>query len=96
MNYKLRIPTLCQILKQNDYDKLLAKYLRTTKAEQEVFIEGDNLTFMALVDLRNTTVWAYRKSEEIGKNVMAYDPIPGVQLGCIPLEEATGGKRWSL
>jgi len=46
--------------------------------------------------LRDNTVWAYKTTEEIGENVLAYDPIPGVQLGCVSLKEATGGKAWSL
>jgi hypothetical protein len=83
-------------IKTEEYDKLLAKYLRTNKEEQKIFREEENLVFDALVDLRNTSVWAYRTSEKVGEEVLAYDPVPGVQLGCIPLDEATGGKKWSL
>lgn len=83
-------------IKTEEYDKLLARYLRTNKEEQKKLREEESLVFGALVDLRNTSVWAFRTSEKVGKEVLAYDPIPGVQLGCIPLEEATGGKRWSL
>jgi glucoside 3-dehydrogenase (cytochrome c) hitch-hiker subunit len=83
-------------IKTEAYDKLLSKYLRTNKEAQKKLKKEDNLVFGALVDLRNTSVWAYRTSEKVGEEVLAYDPIPGAQLGCIPLEEATGGKRWSL
>jgi hypothetical protein len=41
-------------------------------------------------------VWGFKTSEEIGKKVMAYDPIPGGYVGCESLEELTGGKAWSL
>ena len=44
--------------------------------------------------LKSTVLWAYFSSEEIGKNVLSYDPIPGAYLGCIPLEEV--GNKWSL
>ena len=83
-------------LETDDYDKLLVKYLRAKKEEQENFSEEEQIVFNALVGLRGTSVWAYRTSEKIGEEVLAYDPIPGAQLGCISVEEATGGKRWSL
>ena len=83
-------------LKIEDYDRFLVKYLRTTTNEKEVFTENDNIILGTLMSLRNMTVWAYKTTEEIGENVLAYDPIPGVQKGCVSLEEATGGKSWSL
>ncbi|GAB2479557.1 gluconate 2-dehydrogenase subunit 3 family protein [Algoriphagus taiwanensis] len=44
--------------------------------------------------LKSTVLWAYFSSEEIGKNVLSYDPIPGEYLGCIPLSDV--GNTWSL
>jgi len=44
--------------------------------------------------LKSQAMWGYFSSEEIGKNVLNYDPIPGEYLGCIPLNEV--GKIWSL
>jgi hypothetical protein len=44
--------------------------------------------------LKSTVLWAYFSSEEIGKNVLNYDPIPGPYLGCIPLSDV--GNTWSL
>lgn len=44
--------------------------------------------------LKSTVLWAYFSSEEIGKNVLNYDPIPGEFLGCIPLSDV--GNSWSL
>ena len=85
-------------LKTHDYDNLLTKYLRATKKEKETFEENkhDALVLAALNDLRAKAIWGYTTSEQVGEHVLAYDPIPGVQLGCISVEEATGGKRWSL
>ncbi len=85
-------------LKTKDYDVLLAKYLRATKKEKETFEnnEHDALVLAALTDLRSKVMWAYTTSEQVGEHVLAYDPIPGVQLGCISVEEATRGKKWSL
>ena len=44
--------------------------------------------------MKSMAIWAYLSSEEIGKNVLSYDPIPGVYNGCI--EAASIGNKWSL
>ena len=44
--------------------------------------------------LRQFTLLGYFTSEEIGKNVLAYDPIPGHYHGCTDLQP--GQKLWSL
>ncbi len=44
--------------------------------------------------LKSLTVWAYFSSEEVGKNVTNYDPIPGPYQGCISLDEV--GKVYTL
>jgi len=44
--------------------------------------------------LKSLALWAYFSSEEIGKNILNYDPVPGDYLGCIPLSDV--GNTWSL
>ena len=44
--------------------------------------------------IKSLALWGYFSSEEIGKNVLNYDPIPGEYLGCIPLSDI--GNTWSL
>jgi len=44
--------------------------------------------------LKSMAIWAYFSSEEIGENVLNYDPIPQEYLGCVPLSEV--GNRYSL
>jgi hypothetical protein len=46
--------------------------------------------------LRSLAVYAFKNNEIIGETVLAYAPVPGEQKGCISLEEATGGRAWSL
>lgn len=46
--------------------------------------------------LRSVSVEAFKTNEFIGEQILAYDPIPGRQVGCIDLKEATGGKIWSI
>ena len=82
----------------DDYDALLSKYLKADKETQASFknSEKEKTVFEGLINLRNTSVWAYKTSELIGETVLAYAPIPGQQQGCISLEEATKGIAWSL
>jgi len=44
--------------------------------------------------IKSMAIWSYFTSEEIGKNVLSYDPVPGVYEPCIPLSEV--GNKWSL
>ena len=44
--------------------------------------------------MKSLAIWAYFSSEEVGKNILSYDPVPGDYLGCIPLSEV--GNSWSL
>ncbi|MBX2828055.1 MAG: gluconate 2-dehydrogenase subunit 3 family protein [Flavobacteriaceae bacterium] len=100
--------------KPEEFDQLLAKYLKTDKETQkgynqkmgefyQGFQDDKTLTpdpdagmFSLLANLRGMTMWAWKESEEIGKNVLWYDPVPGKQIGCIPLSEAGNGKAMAL
>ncbi|NMH87105.1 gluconate 2-dehydrogenase subunit 3 family protein [Flavivirga algicola] len=89
-------------LAHNDYDTLLAKYLKAPK-EQRVIYENesdennvDAIIYNTLSGLRNIAIWAYKNSEQIGEHVLTYDPIPGAQIGCASVEDLTNGKAWSL
>ena len=44
--------------------------------------------------MKSMILWAYTSSEAIGKNVLNYDPVPGVFKGCIEVEEV--GNRWTF
>ena len=83
---------------KTDYDKLLASFLKANKKEKEKFKKNkeENYIYGTLLKIRELAVWAFLTSQEIGEEILAYDPIPGVQIGCMTLEEATGGKKWSL
>lgn len=44
--------------------------------------------------LKATAIWAYITSEEIGKTVLSYDPIPGKFQACIPVGDV--GNKWTF
>ena len=48
-----------------------------------------------LNQLKWMTIYAYKHSEEVGENILAYDPIPTAYY-CGDLQELTRGKSYSL
>ncbi|WP_299554019.1 gluconate 2-dehydrogenase subunit 3 family protein [Seonamhaeicola sp.] len=83
-------------LKTEAYDALLAKYLKTKPEDRQGYNKEQKLAYSALAGLRAKAVWAYKNSELVGETILAYNPVPGGQKGCIDVNEATGGKAWSL
>ena len=83
----------------DDIDSRLAYYLKANKSQIEKWTEGDSddaASYNFLISLRSRGVSAFKMSEHIGEKVLAYSPIPGRQIGCVDLNEATGGKAWSI
>lgn len=48
-----------------------------------------------LKNVRSMTIRAYLTTQQIGENVLLYDPVPS-QFYCGDLNELTGGLKWSL
>ncbi len=44
--------------------------------------------------LKSLTLWAYFSSEEVGREILVYDPVPGEYRGCIPFSDV--GKSWTF
>jgi hypothetical protein len=100
--------------KAEDFDQLLATYLKTSKEQQKAYNEKMEEFYIAfendatvlpdaeagvyslLTNIRSMTILGWKESEEIGENVLWYDPVPGQQKGCVPLSEVGNGKVMSL
>jgi gluconate 2-dehydrogenase gamma chain len=54
--------------------------------------EGREQGFFRLI--RSATVLGYFTSEQVGKNVLHYDPVPGRYDGCVPIEQV-GRRNWT-
>lgn len=54
--------------------------------------EGRDQSFFSLI--RSATVAGYFTSEEVGRNVLHYDPVPGRYDGCLPIDEV-GRRNWT-
>ena len=76
----------------DELDKLLNKFLKS----KDINSDEEKIAASFTTELRNLTINAFRTNEYIGENVLAYQPIPGRNVGCVDLDEATGGKAWSL
>lgn len=84
------------------YEKLLEDYMLDEEIDQVddeyKYEESEKLeltTSEFLNQLKLMTINAYKNSEFIGENILAYDPIPTTYY-CGDLQELTGGKSWSL
>ncbi len=81
------------------YTNLLDKYLLVKgdiDEERKANPESKSLTTSEFLgQLKRMTISAYRNSEQVGENVLVYDPIPTTYY-CGDLHELTGGKSYSL
>lgn len=80
-------------------DENSKKVLNEQNLKIETLTENESESYYIykfLLSVRYYTIFGYCTSEEIGENILAYDPIPGVYKGCISLQEATNGRAWSL
>lgn len=64
--------------------------------DPEYVMNNDEGAYAYLTTVRNMGIWAWKNSEEIGENVMWYDPIPGQYIPCGPVDELGQGKAMSL
>ena len=76
----------------DELDKLLDKFLKSNDINSDEEKSAASFT----TELRDLTINAFRTNEYIGENVLAYQPVPGRNVGCVDLDEATEGKAWSL
>ena len=81
---------------QMAYGKSLFEFFQAYEEDPTATPDQDAAVFGLMSGIRDMTIWAWKSSEEIGKNVLWYDPIPGQQIGCIPIEEAGNGNVMSL
>lgn len=72
------------------------KEIAAAKKEDGKIPSDDAVNFGVLKSLRSRGIYAFKITEQIGENVLAYAPIPGEQKGCVDLQETTDGMAWSL
>ena len=81
------------------YKSLLDEHMFLSKEvdpEREANPEALSMTSSELLNqLKWMTIYGYKNSEEVGENILAYDPVPAAYY-CGDLQELTGGKSYSL
>ena len=55
--------------------------------------ESRDQSFFRLI--RSATVLGYFTSEQVGRNVLHYEPVPGRYEGCIPIDQV-GRRNWTI
>jgi len=76
-----------------------APFAALTSERQDVLLrgiakaeEGQPQSFFALI--RSATVLGYFTSEQVGRTVLHYDPVPGRYDACVPIDEV-GRRNWT-
>jgi len=86
--------------KKEDFSTLLNTYFKISSEKQaHIFklLENDQVSgknqelyfiYSYLLFLRRYTLFGYYTSEEVGTEILTYDPTPGFYNGCVPVEQA--------
>jgi len=78
------------------YGKNLGEFYAEYQTNKSAIPDSEAAAYSIVNNIKGMTIWGWKTTEQIGENVFAYDPVPGQQIGCLPLSEATGGKAYSL
>ncbi|WP_343487066.1 gluconate 2-dehydrogenase subunit 3 family protein [Allomuricauda sp. d1] len=78
------------------HGKAISSYMEAIMQGGQATLDDDIARFSFANDLRGLATWAYKSSETIGEEVLAYLPIPGEYVACGDVNELTGRKAWSL
>lgn len=95
-------PLLASSLKKLDDQQERANYqaigaYRMAKSQGKDANLDDEIAISSFAtELRGLATWAYKSSEFVGEEVLAYLPIPGEYLPCEDLQSLTQGRAWSL
>lgn len=77
-----------EVVQQND---ILQSYADRAK-EELMAAKGEAVFWPKLMEM---TLLGYFSSERVGKEMLAYDPVPAQYNACMPLED-NGGVSWAL
>lgn len=81
---------------RDEYVLRLAETQDPQNNAPKVEIDTDAGAYAYLTNVRDLGIWAWKTSEQVGENVLWYDPIPGEWIPCGPVEELGGGRDMSL
>jgi hypothetical protein len=82
--------------KQIEHGLKMADFFEAYATDPTIQPDKEAAVFSLIAGIRSMSIWAWKSSEQIGENVLWYDPIPSKQIGCIPLDEAGNGNAMAL
>lgn len=77
------------------HNEAVMDYMQAIMQGGEATLDDEVARYTFANELRDLATWAYKSSEKVGEEVLAYLPIPGEYIPCGDLQELTGGKAWS-
>ncbi|MGX1928258.1 gluconate 2-dehydrogenase subunit 3 family protein [Flagellimonas sp. 2504JD4-2] len=81
---------------EEEHEKIMEAYFVAMESGETAELDDEVACFTFANSVRGTAIWAYKSSEYIGEEVLAYLPIPGEYIGCGDVDELTQGRAWSL
>jgi len=95
---------------KKQFEILLASYFNISDDATEVVLEEQKrlakrvpdsqmenyALYKFLLSVRRYTLFGYFTSEKVGEEILNYDPVPGIQIGCMPIEDVPNERAWSL
>lgn len=81
---------------EKSHNELIDSYMEAVMTGGQADLDEDVSNFSFANDLRGMAIWAFKNTEHIGEEVLAYLPVPGQYIGCGDVNELTQGKAWSL
>jgi len=82
--------------KEKDHGRALETYQKAAVTDETAILDKDIACYEFAENIRGLATWAYKSSEYIGEEVLAYLPLPGEYIACTDAEELTQGRAWSL
>ena len=76
--------------------KAIGEYMEAMMGGESAELDEDVACYAFAGNVRSMATWAYKSSEYIGEEVLAYLPLPGEYIACGDVNELTQGKAWSL
>jgi len=77
-------------------DEAKLSYFSSLNLEEIAKSNEDPTYTSTFLMMKEMVIGAYYATETIAKEVLVFNPVPGPYKGCVPVEEATGGKTWAL
>ncbi len=95
---------------KKQFEVLLASYFKISDEETEAVLKEQRLPieivadsqienyalYKFLISVKKYTLFGYFTSEKVGEDVLNYDPVPGIHIGCLPIEDIPNKRAWSL